>query len=492
MPEWTCTACATVLCFEEVNHKKVVGKHCKTCMHRQKTAGTWPVPAVAGTFCCPFRYRGCRFSNVIDRVRKHYAKSVECPGPGTGDTPMSIYGPATSLSSQELGKFVEASYPMGLTPIALPNSSSVVDNGPLIKDHPRLLETMDYHPPGDAPIATPLSSALLPTKPNTPNVLVVERVFTDQAAPSISSPAPLKPLDSSAFLDSNQGDHVPVRGIAPLDDPIPVAIQKVDNKRKETASSSQTQGLTPIALPNSSSVVDNGPPIKDHLHFLETMDCRPPAGDAPIATPLSSALPPTKPNTPNVLVVERVFTDQAAPSISSPAPLMPLDGSAFLDSSQGDHVPVWDIAPLDDPIPVVIQKVDNKRKETASSSQTDGKGVQKRIKLNATPMHRVHCPRCNVYVDGNSTSLRAHFKEKKEKGGPNQWHIYSFSFTPAWGNRNIRIYREEDLRFVCACGKFSDYNQDAIEEHLSSLDHANTTVVDGHGKDRSKPCWTRA
>ncbi|KAG2092305.1 uncharacterized protein F5147DRAFT_657714 [Suillus discolor] len=355
MPEWTCTGCATVLRFEEVDQKKVIGKHCKACVHRQKTAGTWPVPAIAGTFCCPFRYRGCRFSNQIDRVRKHYAKSVECPGPGTGDTPMTIYGPAASLSSQELGKFVEASYPAeGLTPI---------------------VKTVDYRPrAANAPIATSLSSALPPTqpksaspptepkpplpptKPNTPDVLVAERVLTDHAAPleggvciEISSAQAAVLLDDTVVSD-DQGDPVPLDDmIVPLDDPV-----------------------------------------------------------------------------------------------SSPAPtadLVPLDSSALLDNSQGNHGPVGDAVPLVDPITVAVQKADNKRKETASSSETDGKGVQKRIKLNATPTYRVHCP---------SASLRAHFKEKKEKkekGSLNQWHVYSFSFTPAWGNRNIRIYREEDLRF---------------------------------------------
>ncbi|KAG2062653.1 hypothetical protein BDR04DRAFT_1123798, partial [Suillus decipiens] len=38
--------------------------------------------------------------------------SVECPGPGMGETPMTIYGSTASTSVQELEKYIEGSYPV--------------------------------------------------------------------------------------------------------------------------------------------------------------------------------------------------------------------------------------------------------------------------------------------------------------------------------------------------------------------------------------------
>jgi hypothetical protein len=115
MSEWTCTPCKAQLHFEESDRKKEVRKHCKVCVFRNKTAaGGWPVAAIKGAFCCPFRYRGCPYSGVIDRVHRHCASPTDvCPGVEIDKTPMEIFGPVVILlSPKALGDYLEAQFPL--------------------------------------------------------------------------------------------------------------------------------------------------------------------------------------------------------------------------------------------------------------------------------------------------------------------------------------------------------------------------------------------
>jgi hypothetical protein len=114
MLEWTCTPCKAQFHFEESERRKVTGKHCKVCVFRNKTAADgWPVAAIRGAFCCPFRYRGCLFSGTIDGVHRHCTNSTKCPGAEIDKTPVDIFGPVVALlSPKALGDYLEAQFPL--------------------------------------------------------------------------------------------------------------------------------------------------------------------------------------------------------------------------------------------------------------------------------------------------------------------------------------------------------------------------------------------
>ncbi|KAG2092284.1 uncharacterized protein F5147DRAFT_657698 [Suillus discolor] len=84
-------------------------------------------------------------------------------------------GDATSFSPQLLScTAIIWQYSKGGTFQRVPNWSSVTDNDPQIKDHPRFEKTVDYHPPSELDVPSIATSSTIPTTiPTTTPALIV-------------------------------------------------------------------------------------------------------------------------------------------------------------------------------------------------------------------------------------------------------------------------------------------------------------------------------
>ncbi|KAG2045709.1 hypothetical protein BDR06DRAFT_1015379 [Suillus hirtellus] len=108
---------------------------------------------------------------------------------------------------------------------------------------------------------------------------------------------------------------------------------------------------------------------------------------------------------------------------------------------------------------------------------------------------KVLCPRCNVLIDSINKSLKVHFRDQKQQeadSGHPQWHTLSSTIALPWtSNKQVRIYRHMDLKYMCPCGKYSHHDEGGIMDHLKAIDTSNQQMMKEHSKDAQRPTWSR-
>jgi len=76
----------------------------------------------------------------------------------------------------------------------------------------------------------------------------------------------------------------------------------------------------------------------------------------------------------------------------------------------------------------------------------------------------------------------------KAQNPKDEWHQMSFGVKVTGRKKEYRIYREDNLKYVCVCNIYSSWEQQDIRDHIASLSKKHN-----HHKldNRKKPHWQR-